>query len=164
MTALAFLSVLTVVVFVHEIGHFLVARWCGVKVKAFSIGFGQEICGLHRQARESAGASPGSRSAATSSSSDDENAASMPSQETIEGMTLEERAGSFHAKPVWQRAAVVAAGPLANFLFAIVIFADLGDGVRNSPVEPRRRRRNPDFPAARAGFKAGDYHPVDRRP
>ena len=45
-TALAFLSVLTVVVFVHEMGHFLVARWCGVKVKAFSIGFGQEIWGF----------------------------------------------------------------------------------------------------------------------
>ena len=67
-TALAFLSVLTVVVFVHEMGHFLVARWCGVKVKAFSIGFGQEIWGFIDKHGNSAGASPGSRSAATSSS------------------------------------------------------------------------------------------------
>ena len=131
-TALAFLSVLTVVVFVHEMGHFLVARWCGVKVKAFSIGFGREIWGFidkHGTRWRIAWIPLGGYVKFM----DDENAASMPSQAAIEGMTPEERAGAFHAKPVWQRAAIVAAGPLANFLFAIVIFAIWAMVVRHSP-------------------------------
>ena len=64
---LPFLFVLTVVVFIHELGHFLVARWCGVKVKAFSIGFGREIFGFYDR-RHALARSPGFRSAATSSS------------------------------------------------------------------------------------------------
>jgi len=62
-----FVFVLTIVVFFHELGHFLVGRWCGVKVEAFSIGFGKEIVGFNDR-HGPAGASPGSRSAATSSS------------------------------------------------------------------------------------------------
>ncbi|MGD9866767.1 MAG: site-2 protease family protein, partial [Hyphomicrobiales bacterium] len=120
--ALPFLFVLTVVVFFHELGHFLVARWCGVTVKAFSIGFGREIFGFHDR--------HGTRwrfawipLGGYVKFLDDEGAASTPDHKTIESLTEEQKAGSFHLKPLPQRAAVVAAGPIANFLLAIVIFA-----------------------------------------
>ena len=119
---LPFLVVLTVVVFVHEMGHFLVARWCGVAVRTFSIGFGKEIWGFTDKL--------GTRwrlawipLGGYVKFMDDDNAASVPSKEAIASMTPEQRAGSFHAKPVWKRAAVVAAGPAANFILAVVIFA-----------------------------------------
>ncbi len=152
---LPFLVVLTVVVFVHEMGHFLVARWCGVGVRAFSIGFGKEIWGFTDKL--------GTRwrlawipLGGYVKFMDDENAASVPSREAIEAMTPEQRAGSFHAKPVWKRAAVVAAGPIANFLLAILIFALWFGifGVRSS--EARISEVVPESPAARAGFQAND--------
>jgi regulator of sigma E protease len=152
---LPFLVVLTVVVFVHEMGHFLVARWCGVAVRTFSIGFGKEIWGFNDR--------QGTRwrlawipLGGYVKFMDDENAASVPSRESIDAMTPEQRAGSFHAKPVWKRAAVVAAGPIANFLLAILIFALWFSifGVRST--EARIAEVMPDTPAARAGFQAND--------
>jgi regulator of sigma E protease len=151
----AFLTVLTIVVFFHELGHFLVARWCGVKVKAFSIGFGQEIAGFDDR--------HGTRwklcwipLGGYVKFMDDENAASVPSREAIQKMSPEDRAGSFHAKPVWQRAAVVVAGPLANFILAIVIFTFWFwmNGVYST--EARVDEVIPGGPAARAGLQAGD--------
>ncbi len=152
---LPFLVVLTVVVFVHEMGHFLVARWCGVAVRTFSIGFGKEIWGFNDR--------QGTRwrlawipLGGYVKFMDDENAASVPTRESIDAMTPEQRAGSFHAKPVWKRAAVVAAGPIANFLLAILIFALWFSifGVRST--EARIAEVMPDTPAARAGFQAND--------
>lgn len=152
---LAFLFVLTIVVFVHELGHFLVARWCGVAVQTFSIGFGKEIWGFHDR--------HGTRwriawipLGGYVKFMDDENAASAPSREAIDRMTPEEREGSFHAKPVWQRAAVVAAGPIANFLLAILIFATIYMTIGVRLTAARVDEVLPDTPAARAGFKPGD--------
>ena len=151
----AFLTVLTIVVFFHELGHFLVARWCGVKVKAFSIGFGQEIAGFNDR--------HGTRwkfcwipLGGYVKFMDDENAASVPSPEAIAKMSPEDRAGSFHAKPVWQRAAVVVAGPLANFILAIFIFTFWFwlNGVYST--EARVDEVIAGGPAARAGMQAGD--------
>jgi len=151
----AFLTVLTIVVFFHELGHFLVARWCGVKVKAFSIGFGQEIAGFDDRY--------GTRwklcwipLGGYVKFMDDENAASVPSRDAIEKMSADERAGSFHAKPIWQRAAVVVAGPVANFILAIVIFTFWFwvNGVYST--EARIDEVIPEGPAAKAGIKAGD--------
>ena len=119
---LSFVIVLTVVVFIHEMGHFLVARWCGVKVSAFSIGFGKEIFGFvdrHGTRWRFAWIPLGGYVKFM----DDANAASLSSGEAAEQMTPEQLEGSFHHKPLWRRAAVVAAGPIANFLFAIVVFA-----------------------------------------
>lgn len=152
---LPFLVVLTVVVFVHEMGHFLVARWCGVGVRTFSIGFGKEIWGFTDKL--------GTRwrlawipLGGYVKFLDDENAASVPSREAIEAMSPEQRAISFHAKPLWKRAAVVAAGPIANFLLAILIFALWFGifGVRSS--EARISEVLAGTPAAQAGFQADD--------
>jgi len=152
---LSFLFVLTVVVFVHELGHFLVARWCGVRVKTFSIGFGREIFGFYDR--------HGTRwrlawipLGGYVKFMDDENAASAPSAEALARMSPEQRAGSFHLKPLWQRAAVVAAGPLANFLLAVVIFAVMFSVVGIRITEPRVDEVVAGTPAARAGFQAGD--------
>ncbi|MGE0628521.1 MAG: RIP metalloprotease RseP [Hyphomicrobiaceae bacterium] len=151
----SFLFVLSIVVFVHELGHFLVARWCGVKVSAFSMGFGPEIFAFTDRY--------GTRwrlawipLGGYVKFMDDENGASVPSQEKIASMTPEERSGSFHTKPLWQKAAVVAAGPLANFITAIVIFALMASLVGLRSSEPRVTAVMDGTPAAGAGFKAGD--------
>lgn len=153
--AIGFLFALTVVVFVHEMGHFLVARWCGVTVKAFSIGFGKEIFAFHDR--------HGTRwriawipVGGYVKFLDDENAASVPSREALNGLTEEQRKGAFQLKPLWQRAAVVAAGPIANFVLAILIFALMLWIYGHRTMEPRVGRVAPDSPAAAAGFKAGD--------
>jgi len=153
--AAAFLFVLSIVVFVHELGHFLVARWCGVKVKAFSLGFGREIWGFddkHGTRWKLSWIPLGGYVKFV----DDENGASVPDREAVAKMSPEERAGSFHGKPVWQRAAVVAAGPIANFILAVLIFAAMAMiyGVRTT--EARIGAILPDHPAAVAGFQVGD--------
>ena len=152
---IVFLLVLTFVVFVHELGHFLVARWCGVAVKAFSIGFGPEIFGFndkHGTRWRFAWVPLGGYVKFV----DDENAASKPSPEALARMSPAERMGSFHAKPVWQRAAVVSAGPIANFLLTIALYACLNAivGVRIMPAYVDAVV--PETPAARAGFQRGD--------
>ena len=150
-----FLLVLTVVVFVHELGHFLVARWCGVTVKAFSIGFGPEIGGFYdrRGTRWRFAWIP---LGGYVKFIDDENAASKPSTETLQKMSPADRAGAFQSKPVWQRAAVIAAGPIANFLLAIAVYSGLNyfTGVRVLPAYVDAVVA--DSPAAKAGFQPGD--------
>src|SRR5215831_15590139 len=110
-----FLFVLSIVVFFHELGHFLIARWCGVKVLTFSIGFGPELVGFDDRhgTRWKISAIP---LGGYVKFFGDENAASTPDQAAIAAMTPEEKRGSFFHKAVGQRVAVVAAGPLANFL------------------------------------------------
>ncbi|MEQ1613570.1 MAG: RIP metalloprotease RseP [Hyphomicrobiaceae bacterium] len=151
----AFLFVLSIVVFVHEMGHFLVARWCGVKVSAFSLGFGPEIYGFddkHGTRWRFAWIPLGGYVKFM----DDENGASMPMKDRLEKMTPEERAVSFHGKPLWQKAAVVAAGPIANFLLAIAIFAFLFMTIGVTTIPPRVDAVIPGSVAERAGFKSGD--------
>jgi regulator of sigma E protease len=151
----AFLFVLSIVVFIHELGHFLVARWCGVKVSAFSMGFGREICSFtdrHGTRWRIAWIPLGGYVKFM----DDENGASVPDHEAIANMSEAERAGSFHAKPLWQRAAVVAAGPIANFLLAMVIFTASFTLIGHRTIEPRVGEVMAGTPAERAGFKVGD--------
>lgn len=150
-----FLFVLTVVVFIHELGHFLVARWCGVTVQAFSIGFGREIWGFydrHGTRWRLAWIPLGGYVKFV----DDENGASVPSQEALERLTPEEREGAFQNKTLAQRAAVVAAGPIANFLLAIALFAGIFTFVGVSVTAPRVDELIPGGAAEQAGFKAGD--------
>lgn len=153
--AIQFVLVLTLVVFIHELGHFLVARWCGVTVKAFSIGFGPEIFGFndrHGTRWRFAWIPLGGYVKFL----DDDNAASVPTPEVLARMSDEERKGAFHAKPVRQRAAVVAAGPIANFLLAFVLFAGLNYAFGVRVVPPVIDAVVPETPAAAAGFKPGD--------
>jgi len=151
---LPFLFVLTVVVFVHELGHFLVARWCGVAVKTFSIGFGPEIAGFtdrHGTRWRLSWIPLGGYVKFI----DDENAASA-GQKSLEQLSPEERKHSFQGKSLGQRAAVVAAGPIANFIFAILIFTAIfalfGERITAAKVDIV----NPGSAAERAGFLPGD--------
>ena len=150
-----FLFVLTIVVFFHELGHFLVARWCGIRVQVFSIGFGRELFGFSDRhgTRWKLAAIP---LGGYVKFFGDENAASMPDRQAVAQLSESERRDCFYYKPVWQRAAVVAAGPIANFLLAIVIFAGIAMWYGKQETAPRVDEVVPDSAAAAAGFKPGD--------
>ena len=131
-TIVPFLFVLTVVVFVHEMGHYLVGRWCGIGVKAFSIGFGPELFGFNDRhgTRWKLSAIPlGGYVKFTG----DMNATSTPDPEEIESLTEAEKKVAFHTQPVWKRALTVVAGPVFNFLLTIAVFAVLF-GTYGKPV------------------------------
>lgn len=150
-----FLFVLTVVVFFHELGHFIVARWCGVTIRVFSIGFGSEIFGFYDK--------KGTRwrfswipLGGYVKFLDDEDVTSKPGKNASAQMSEEEQAGSFHTKSLGQRAAVVAAGPFANFLLAIVIFTVMFTFVGQRTTLPKVDVVNPESAAQEAGFEKGD--------
>jgi regulator of sigma E protease len=150
-----FLFVLTVVVFFHEMGHFLVARLCGVKVDTFSIGFGREITGWtdrHGTRWKICWVPLGGYVKFVG----DESAASTPDRRRLAAIPEEERAGLFYFKPVYQRAAVVAAGPVANFLLSIVLFAGIFTIVGQRFATPIVDAVQPGSVAAQAGFEPGD--------
>lgn len=150
-----FLFVLSIVVFFHELGHFLVARYYNVKVLVFSVGFGRELVGwtdkLGTRWKISLIPLGGYVKFAG-----DESVASVPDHDAIDGMTEHEREGAFHLKPVGARAAIVAAGPIANFLLAIVIFAVLFSAVGRSITQPRVDGVTAESAAEAAGFLPGD--------
>jgi regulator of sigma E protease len=159
-----FLFVLTIVVFFHELGHFLVARWAGVKVLTFSLGFGPELVGFndHHGTRWKISAVP---LGGYVKFFGDESEASTPSSETLAKMTEEERAGSFHHKKVGPRAAIVAAGPIANFILAIVIFTALFTFFGKPNMSARVDKIEAGSAAAAAGFQVGDVvTAIDKRP
>ena len=150
-----FLFVLTVVVFFHELGHFLMARLCGIKVLVFSIGFGPEIAGFNDRygTRWKISAIP---LGGYVKFYGDDNAASVPDQAAAAAMTEAERKDSFIFQPVASRAAVVAAGPIANFVLAIAIFAAIFMTVGKQTTSARVDTVQPGSAAQSAGFKPGD--------
>jgi len=149
-----FLFVLTIVVFFHELGHFLVARWAGVKVLTFSLGFGPELAGFNDRhgTRWKISAIP---LGGYVKFFGDDSEASTPSSEALASMTEEERAGSFHHKKVASRAAIVAAGPIANFILAIVIFTCLFTFFGKPSTTARVDQVEVGSAAAAAGFQVG---------
>lgn len=150
-----FLAVLTVVVFIHELGHFLVARWCGVAVQVFSIGFGRELVGFtdrYGTRWKFAWIPLGGYVKFV----DDENSASAPSKEKLEQMTAVEREGAFQTKPLRQRAAIVAAGPAFNLISAVLIYVLTFWAFGTYGVEAVVDEVIPDSAAARAGLVSGD--------
>jgi regulator of sigma E protease len=151
----AALLVFTPIVFIHELGHFLVARWCGIKIDTFSIGFGKELFGFddrHGTHWQVSAVPLGGYVKFTG----DDNAASVPDQAAIDAVPEEERVGLFYFAALWKRVAVVAAGPIANFLLAIAIIASLFLAFGRYELEPRVTEVLPDQPAEQAGIKKGD--------
>ena len=150
-----FLFVLSLVVFFHELGHFLIARWCGVRILVFSIGFGPEIIGFNDRygTRWKISAIP---LGGFVKFFGDDNAASAPDGARLASMDASERAQSFVFQPVLKRAAIVVAGPLANFILAIVIFAAVFMLYGKPTASARVDSVQPDSAAAAAGFKPGD--------
>ncbi len=151
---LPFLLVLSVLIFFHELGHFWVARRCGVKVEVFSIGFGREIVGWNDK--------HGTRWKISwlplggyVKMYGDADPASTPGAE-IAGMDAADRAVSFHHKTLAQRAAIVVAGPAANFLLAIVLLAGTFAFVGQPFTPAIVGAVLPGSAAERAGVQAGD--------
>lgn len=162
-TIVSFLIVLGVIVTVHELGHFWAAKAMGVAIDRFSIGFGRAIASWKDRSGVEwrVGWIPLGGYVRFSG---DENAASVPDANDLDALrkTVLEREGPaalkryFHFKPLWQRAIVVAAGPIANFLLAIFLFAMLSMTLGETALSSRVARVEPNSPAERAGFKAGD--------
>ncbi len=150
-----FLFVLSLVVFFHELGHFLIARWCGVRILVFSIGFGPELFGFHDRygTRWKISAIP---LGGYVKFFGDENAASTPDMARLATMDANERAQSFIFQPVRKRAAIVVAGPMANFVLAIVIFSAIFMLYGKQTMSARVDAVQPNSPAAAAGFQPGD--------
>lgn len=177
-SAVAFLLLLTIIVFFHEYGHFSIARLLGVRVEVFSLGFGKTLARwVDRKGTEW-------RIAMFPLGGyvkffGDANAASQPDprlvsdgtpgapattqfprpgheQETAQWLTPEERKVCFHLKPVWARAAIVAAGPVANFVLAVAIFWGLLVSLGEVVLEPRVGEVLENSAAAEAGFEPGD--------
>ncbi len=164
----AFIVVLTIVVFVHEFGHYWVARRNGVRVEVFSIGFGKELFGWTDSAGTRWRVSPIPLGGYVKFFGD-ANAASAPDSELqAKELTPEEKAVSFHHKRVGQRAAVVFAGPAANLVFAVVIFAGLFATIGQPFTPPVAGEILEDSAAAEAGLMPGDRiemidsQPIDR--
>jgi regulator of sigma E protease len=152
---LGFLFVLSLVIFFHELGHFLIGRWCGVKVDTFSLGFGPELFGFNdrygthwRVAAFPLGGYVKFHG--------DANGASMTDEAALAAMPPGERAVSFIAQKVWKRAAIVAAGPLANFLLAIVIFTGIFYVNGRAILLPMVDGIAAGSAAEAAGFQLGD--------
>ncbi|MGZ9104919.1 MAG: RIP metalloprotease RseP [Rhodoplanes sp.] len=150
-----FLFVLTIVVFFHELGHFLVARLYRIRVLVFSLGFGPELAGFTdwTGTRWKLSAVP---LGGYVKFFGDDNAASVPDSDSLAQMSEEERKQTFPAQPVGARAAVVVAGPLANFVLAIAIFAGIFMLYGKQSTSPRVDSIQAASAAEAAGFVAGD--------
>jgi regulator of sigma E protease len=149
---LSFLFILTVIVFAHELGHYLVARRNGVRIEVFSIGFGPELFGWYDKSgtRWKLSLLPLGGYVKMFG----ERAASGKADE--QALTAEEQAVSFHHKSLGQRAAIVAAGPVANFLLAIVILATMFATVGEPFTPTDVGNIVPDSAAEQAGLQPGD--------
>ena len=153
-TIVPFLFVLTIVVFVHEMGHYLVGRACGIGVQAFSIGFGPELAGFNDRhgTRWKLCAIPlGGYVKFTG----DMSVTSNPS-EIDDSLDEAQRRTAFHTQALWKRAATVFAGPLFNFLLTIAVFAVMFSVYGRYVAEPMVATVNEGSPAEAAGIMPGD--------
>ena len=153
-TVISFLLVIGPLIFVHELGHYWVGRWCGVKADTFSIGFGRELFGWsdRRGTRWKVGWLP---LGGYVKFAGDMNPASQPSDDWL-SLPPEERARTFQSKPVWQRFLIVAAGPAVNFLFAILLFMGIFAAIGYPSAPALVSGIVAGSPADRAGIAPGD--------
>ena len=151
---LAFVLVIGPLVFIHELGHYFVGRWFGVKAEEFSIGFGREVAGFtdKRGTRWKFGWLPLGGYVRFAG---DMNPASQPSADWL-ALPPAERAQTFQAKPLWQRTLIVAAGPVTNFLFAILILGTFAFAYGQDATPPVIGTVEPRSAAAAAGIQPGD--------
>ena len=154
MTVLAFIAVIGPLVFVHEMGHYLVARWCGVKAEIFSIGFGPEIAAWvdRRGTRWRIAAFP---LGGYVKFAGDMGIASQSDPEWL-ALPAAEREQGFPAKSVWQRMAIVAAGPCINLTFAVLLLAGLAMTYGTPVSEPVIGKVASASAAEKAGLRPGD--------
>lgn len=166
-TVLAFVLVISILVFIHEAGHYLAARWFGIKAETFSIGFGRELAGWtdRRGTRWKVGALP---LGGYVKFAGDLNAASAPDPAAATTLAASDYALTFQSRPLWQRAIVILAGPLTNFAFAIAIFATFFMTYGHAFTPAVVAGVATGSPAAIAGVRPGDRilsldgQPVDR--
>jgi regulator of sigma E protease len=153
-TVLAFLVVIGPLVFVHELGHYLVGRWFGVHAETFSIGFGKELVAWHdkRGTRWRIAAMP---LGGYVKFAGDMNAASQTDPAWLE-LPPHERNRTFPAKPVWQRALIVAAGPVVNLLFAAIVLAGFAFAYGENVTPAQVSAIVKGSAAEKAGLKTGD--------
>jgi regulator of sigma E protease len=151
----AFLLVISLIVFIHEMGHYLVGRWSGIRIMAFSFGFGPELTGFTDKhgTRWKISAIPLGGYVRFYGDAD---AASTPDFEALDELPPEERARTFTGAKLWKRAATVAAGPIANFLLAIVILSGIFMAYGKFVADPVVAQVNKDSAAAAAGIIPGD--------
>ncbi|MBV8473108.1 MAG: RIP metalloprotease [Hyphomicrobiales bacterium] len=150
-----FIFVMSVIVFFHELGHYLVGRWCGVKIDAFSMGFGPELFARvdKHGTRWRLAAIP---LGGYVKFHGDANAASSPDPEALVALPPSERTLTLAGQPLRNRAAVVAAGPIANFILAFVIFTAMFMAFGRAEHSARIGGVEAGSPAAQAGFQPGD--------
>ena len=154
-TILAFVVVISIIVFVHEFGHYIVAKLCGVRISAFSLGFGKELFGWNDRSgtRWKISALPlGGYVKMFGDSSE----ASTPDTSALDNMSADERKKAFHFKPLYQKAMIVSAGPIFNFLLTIAIFTYfiMTNGLPS--IEPIVGAVMPNSAAFEAGLQVGD--------
>ncbi|WP_298689118.1 RIP metalloprotease RseP [uncultured Sphingomonas sp.] len=149
-----FLLVIGPLIFIHELGHYFVGRWFGVKADAFSIGFGRELVGWtdKRGTRWKVAALP---LGGYVKFAGDMGPASEPTAEWL-SLPAAERARTFQAKPVWQRFLIVFAGPAVNFLFAFGVIAAILIAYGEPMTPPVIAGVQPRSAAAQAGLLPGD--------
>lgn len=152
---LSFVVVISIIVFIHEYGHYIVAKWCGVKIDAFSIGFGRELFGWNDRSgtRWKVCALPFGGYVKMHG---DATAASTADKSAMDEMSDADKAVTFHHKSLPKKAAIVSAGPIANFLLTICLLTYIIMTVGMPSTEPVIGKVMPDTPAQAAGLKVGD--------
>ncbi len=155
-STIAFIVVIGLLVFVHEFGHYWMALWNGVKVEVFSIGFGPEIYGWNNKRGTRWRIALVPLGGYVKMFGDEDPASVEHHKDNTVALTPEQRSQAFFAKSIGQRAAIVAAGPLINFLFTLIVLAGLYLTVGQPRTLPYVESVTEGMPAQMAGIKAGD--------